>query len=178
MKWFIFLKAVNVGGSSKVPMKELVAAIKSTGIETISFYLNSGNLIIESDLPPETILDRVDQSVRKFKADGATLFIKSEQMIRDILAKNPFENRENGDNSKILLYFLSKSVTDFTAIGTHPKIIEKFWGFETALFVYYETGIGNSFLTTNYIDKTCNVFSTGRNLNTLESLLNKKEKSK
>ncbi len=152
-------------------MKELVQEIKNSGIESATSFLNSGNLIVDSELSPELIMFHVDQSIKQFKSDGTRLWSKSAEDLSRIVQQNPFTDRENLDKSKLLVYFLSEPVVDFSPIRSNPKVTESFVGIEDTLFVYYDHGIGTSFLTTNYIDKVLGIASTGRNMNTIEKLL-------
>ena len=43
------LRAVNVGGTGKLSMKELKAACEAAGLQNVSTYIASGNLVFESD---------------------------------------------------------------------------------------------------------------------------------
>ena len=42
------LRAVNVGGTGKLPMKELKAMCEETGFESVETYIASRNIVFES----------------------------------------------------------------------------------------------------------------------------------
>jgi len=49
------LRAVNVGGAGKLPMRELRAICEDSGHEGICTYLASGNVVFEADLDEATV---------------------------------------------------------------------------------------------------------------------------
>jgi len=49
MKYIALLRGINVGNSAKVNMKELKARFEEAGFRGVSTYINSGNVIFESD---------------------------------------------------------------------------------------------------------------------------------
>jgi uncharacterized protein (DUF1697 family) len=50
MKYIAFLRGINIGGHHKIDMKELVLLYESLGMYNVRTYINSGNVIFESDL--------------------------------------------------------------------------------------------------------------------------------
>lgn len=49
MKYIALLRGINVGGNNKVPMAELKACFEQAGFQNVVTYINSGNVIFESD---------------------------------------------------------------------------------------------------------------------------------
>lgn len=50
MNYVLFLRGINVGGKHKVVMRQLKADLLSLGCQRVETYINSGNLLLESDL--------------------------------------------------------------------------------------------------------------------------------
>ena len=48
MKYIALLRGVNVGGKNKVAMSDLRACLQETGLDDVSTYINSGNVLFES----------------------------------------------------------------------------------------------------------------------------------
>lgn len=46
----VLLRGVNVGGKNKIPMPELKAALEGKGFKAVETYINSGNIIMDSEL--------------------------------------------------------------------------------------------------------------------------------
>ena len=49
MKYVALLSGINVGGNNKVPMIELKACFEKVGFRNVVTYINSGNVIFESN---------------------------------------------------------------------------------------------------------------------------------
>ena len=47
MRWAIFLRAVNVGGTGKLPMAELRRALEAAGAQDVATYVQSGNVVLD-----------------------------------------------------------------------------------------------------------------------------------
>src|ERR1041385_2897941 len=55
-KYVALLRGINVGGKALVKMADLKATFEKAGFSNVSTYINSGNVIFESDSLPNTKL--------------------------------------------------------------------------------------------------------------------------
>ena len=46
--WIALLRGVNVGGTNKLPMKELASELEAIGFENVRTYIQSGNVVFRS----------------------------------------------------------------------------------------------------------------------------------
>ena len=56
MKYIALLRGINVGGNNKVSMGELKACFENAGFKNVLTYINSGNVIFNSDEPDLLLL--------------------------------------------------------------------------------------------------------------------------
>lgn len=49
MRYLALLRGINVGGKAKISMAELKTAMATDGFESVSSYINSGNILFESN---------------------------------------------------------------------------------------------------------------------------------
>lgn len=63
MKYVAFLRGINVGGNSIVKMLELKEAFIKSGFINVLTYINSGNVIFESD---EKDIERIEKKLKIF----------------------------------------------------------------------------------------------------------------
>jgi len=177
MKYVAFLRGVNVGGNSKVDMKILVSNLKNRNEISVSSILNSGNLLMESNingLVLESIITEILNN--EFKIPIKTFVIEYASII-EILNNIPFSTNEN-EKSKQLVYILEKTIdeTILENIKNDSRIFENIYLYKNYLYVYYTNGIGRSKLTTKYIEDKLMMKTTGRNINTIK-LIHEKGKS-
>lgn len=66
MRYILLLRGINVGGNHKVQMSELKKQLAGIGFSEIISYINSGNLLLDSDEP----LDTVKRKIRDMLKDA------------------------------------------------------------------------------------------------------------
>lgn len=90
MRHIALLRGVNVGKSNRVPMAELRDALGKAGFEHISTYLQSGNVILHSEMSSDDLEKAVNEVVAKeFQLDIPVVARESSE-LRKILDSNPF----------------------------------------------------------------------------------------
>ncbi|MCG6150839.1 DUF1697 domain-containing protein [Leptospira bandrabouensis] len=91
MKYIALLRGINVGGNRKVEMKKLRILFESLGFTNVSTYINSGNIIFESDDNSETVLLKIQKVFEKtFDFEIPTL-VKTEKEMKKIAKAIPEE---------------------------------------------------------------------------------------
>ena len=66
MRYILLLRGVNVGGKNKVSMKDLTASLEDLGYQNVVTYINSGNVIFDTDDDLTTIKDDVATILGRF----------------------------------------------------------------------------------------------------------------
>ena len=59
MKYIALLRGINISGKNKISMSELKLELEKNNYQNVSTYLNSGNVIFESDIDnKDSIIER------------------------------------------------------------------------------------------------------------------------
>ena len=59
MKYIALLRGINISGKDKISMSELKLELEKNNYQNVSTYLNSGNVIFESDIDnKDSIIER------------------------------------------------------------------------------------------------------------------------
>lgn len=89
MKYIALLRGVNISGKNKISMKKLKEALEKD-YNNVLTYLNTGNVIFESDTDSkETIMKNISEIIKnKFDLD-IPVFVIREEELEDILNNNP-----------------------------------------------------------------------------------------
>ncbi|EKJ87560.1 uncharacterized protein (DUF1697 family) [Leptospira meyeri] len=91
MKYIALLRGINVGGNRKVEMKKLRSLMESLGYTEVSTYINSGNIIFESEDDTKTVRFKIEKSFEKvFKFEIPTI-VKTEKEMKKIANAIPTE---------------------------------------------------------------------------------------
>lgn len=72
--YLILLRGINVGGKNKIPMAELKLRLEEAGCKNVSTYIQSGNVILQSDLNAKTLGPKIEAMLsKKFKLDSSII---------------------------------------------------------------------------------------------------------
>ncbi|MCY1140182.1 DUF1697 domain-containing protein [Actinoplanes sp. Pm04-4] len=85
--WVALLRAVNLGARNKVPMASLRARLAEAGLPGALTLLQSGNVVVESDLEVGPLIRAV---VRDHFDVDQPVMVRSRDRLDEIIAANPF----------------------------------------------------------------------------------------
>ena len=90
-KYVAFLRAVNVGGHTIVKMTDLKQMFESLELENVQTYIQSGNVIYESDEDNTASLEtQIERQVEKVTGYKTQLFVRTIREVQAIANKSPF----------------------------------------------------------------------------------------
>jgi uncharacterized protein (DUF1697 family) len=84
------LRAVNVGGTGKLPMQDLSGMCESAGFSSVRTYITSGNVIFESKLSEKKIREDLERRLLAYAGKPVTVAVRTAAEMADVLARNPF----------------------------------------------------------------------------------------
>lgn len=90
----ILLRAVNVGGTGKLPMSDLNAIGKAAGLRAVRTYIASGNMVAESDDFEPNIKAKVEQQLLAYAHKPIGVVVRTAEEMTEVLARNPFPHAE------------------------------------------------------------------------------------
>jgi uncharacterized protein (DUF1697 family) len=171
----VVLRAINVGGTGKLPMKELKAACEAAGLAKVETYIASGNLVFESPLSADKAQEVVAKILREqFGLTKNHTIIRSPEQLAAAIAANPFADAAAERPSSLMVTFLEATPPDPAASA---EILARWSGPERThlagdhLYVDFVAGAGTTKLTPAYLERALKVAGTARNWNTSNKLL-------
>ena len=87
------LRAVNVGGTGKLPMADLVAMAKAAGFERVRTYIASGNLVLESPGEAKQVKAALEAALARYAGKPVAVMVRTADEMAAVLAANPFPDR-------------------------------------------------------------------------------------
>lgn len=165
MKTFIALfRGINVGGNNILPMKELIALLQAHSCQQVKTYIQSGNLVFESENPPENIGGLIQD---KFGFEPQILFLEKNEFL-NLVSGNPYQASKG---NQIHFYFCQDTPNaDVEKLEALKSETEQYLIKGKVLYLYAPDGIGRSKLAAS-MEKHLAVPATGRNLNTVNKLI-------
>src|SRR6202140_3289677 len=96
------LRAVNVGGTGKLPMAELKSMCESSGFLNARTYIASGNVVFESKLSEAAAKAKLERCMATYAGKPVDVMVRTGPEMAAILAKNPFKSRP--PNQTVAIY--------------------------------------------------------------------------
>jgi uncharacterized protein (DUF1697 family) len=157
------LRAVNVGGTGKLPMAELRALAEQLEFENPRTYIASGNLVFESALAANKARAKLEAALAAHLGKSIGVVVRSAAELRALLDANPFPD---APSNRVLVSLLNEPVPADWESDVRHKNGELIVAGKRELYVHYVDGQGASKLRIPAAEA-----GTARNLNTLRALL-------
>lgn len=160
--YIALLRAVNVGGTSSLPMAELKAICEGLGFEDVKTYIQSGNVLFRSDEAEKVVEEKLDDALGKTLGKRPGVMVRSRKELDDIIAHAPFPEAKP---NFLLVYFLPEAAPKdaldkmVAPDGEEAKLAGR------EIYVHYPNGSGRSKLKLPALKA-----GTSRNLNTVRKL--------
>lgn len=90
--YIALLRAVNVGGTGKLPMADLKAMCAELGFDAVRTYIASGNVIFDCAVSEEEVRGRLEERLERYAAKRVDVFVRTGEEMRDVARANPFPN--------------------------------------------------------------------------------------
>lgn len=161
--YIALLRAVNVGGTGKLPMADLRTLCEKAGFRDVRTYIASGNVVFTSELTAKKALVTLEAALAKRLGIATQVLIRTADELEAVMAANPFPEAEP---NRLIVVFLSKEEPLSAIEGWKIPAGERIALVGRELFIHYPDGMGQSKLRVPFADQ-----GTGRNLNTVRALL-------
>jgi len=163
MKAFIaLLRAVNVGGTGKLPMTELKVMCEAAGFNSVRTYIASGNVVFQSAKSESQVKAVLDVGLAAYFGKPVGVLVRTAAEMAAVLAKNPFPAMPANLTHA---FFLDKPPAADALDAVSGKVNEQLRLGLREVYVYYPDGAGQSKLKIPAA-KT----GTARNMNTVAKL--------
>ncbi len=162
--YIVFLRGINVGGNSILPMKDLAALCSGLGFKNIRTYINSGNVILESLLSEEKVTLKLEKALEVHMKKPISVMVRTGEELESIIKRNPFKDKTP---SQVGVTLFANSILKSYISEIKNQTIEEVKVSGRELFVYYPKGMGQ----TKIKFPTNSESGTVRNINTITKLI-------
>lgn len=157
------LRAVNVGGTGKLPMVELKAMCEELGFSEVRTYIASGNVVFKTSLIATKVQLALETRLHKYAEKPVGVHIRTSAEMNAILKANPFPEAAGNRN---IVIFLDSAPPFYTIVKVGGQVDEKIALGTREIYVQYGDGMGQSKLKIPAAKD-----GTARNMNTVAKLV-------
>ncbi|QOZ29391.1 DUF1697 domain-containing protein [Bradyrhizobium sp. CCBAU 51753] len=161
-RYVALLRAVNVGGTGKLPMTELKAMCEDEGFGKVQTYIASGNVVFSSKLGAAKVKAVLEQRLAAYAGKPVGVVIRSADEIAAVLKANPFPKAP--PNYTVAIFLDEPPPKDALKQIKGQQDEEVRLG-KREIYVAYGSGMGRSKLKIPAAAK-----GTARNINTIAKL--------
>lgn len=156
------LRAVNVGGTGKLAMKDLVAMCETAGFRNVRTYIASGNAIFDTEWPENKVQKKLGGVLSKYAGKPVPVMVRDSAELRDIIAANPFAG---APGNRIIVVFLDEPPPAEALDNVRGRVNEEMALGKREIYIRYDDGMANSKLNVPAAKA-----GTARNMNTVVKL--------
>ncbi|MGH8782487.1 DUF1697 domain-containing protein [Paraburkholderia sp.] len=160
--YIALLRAVNVGGTGKLPMAELRSICESIDCTDVRTYIASGNVVFASRLSKAGVKKKLEAALEAWAGKPVGVAIRTGPEMAAVLAANPFASA--APNRTVAIFLDGPPPTDALAHMNGQRNEEVALGTHE-IYVHYGDGMGNSKLKIPAAKA-----GTARNINTIATL--------
>lgn len=172
MKTFLGLfRGINVGGKNKLLMKDLVALMEDAGLENVGTYIQSGNVVFQSDESDAAgLAAKIQAAIQVRHGLNPELILLDQAQVDRAIAENPFPEAD-AEPKSVHLSFLSAPPgnPDLEVLEEIRRPTERFALKGRVFYLHAPEGIGRSKLAAR-VERAMGVSATGRNWRTVLKL--------
>ena len=164
MSTFIaLLRAVNVGGTGKLPMTELKRMCEAAGFTAVRTYIASGNVVFDSKKSAPQVKAALEAALLQYAGKPVQVMVRTAPELAEVLAGNPFP--QAAPNRTVAIFLDSAPPADTLENLSGQKDEEVELG-KREIYVHYGEGMGQSKLKIRAASE-----GTARNINTVAKLV-------
>lgn len=157
------LRAVNVGGTGKLAMQDLVRMCEDLGFSKVKTYIASGNVIFQSSLSATQCKKQLENLLHDYAGKPVGVFIRTPAELTAMLENNPFADQAG---NRVVGIFLDGAPDAQCLQSVRGLKDEQIRLGSEHLYVFYGDGMASSKLV---IPAAKN--GTARNFNTITKLV-------
>ena len=167
----VLLRAINVGSANRIAMPALREALGQVGYDNVRTYLQSGNVVLDTDARPDELAERFAALLAAQFNLNVPVIVRTRDELREIVLRNPLADVA-ADPKRYQVSFLSGPL--------HPETVERLQGLRAEperlvvegreIYAWHPDGVARSKLWNGLAGKL-GVTATARNWTTVTALL-------
>jgi uncharacterized protein (DUF1697 family) len=164
--YIALLRGINVSGQRLIKMGDLKRVFESLGLRRVQTYIQSGNVLFESDEAEAPLRQRIEQEIEAVFGFAVPVVLRTAGELAQILAGCPWAA---GDRYVALLAE-APSQAGIDRLLAYKSEIDEFRIAGREVYLLLRQGAGRTKLTNNLLEQKLGVAATTRNWQTLQKL--------
>ena len=164
------LRGINVSGQKKIRMAELKSMYESLGFGNVQTYVQSGNVVFDSEEKDVTKLRQIiETQIESAFGFSVPVLIRTGDEFKHIIENHPFAGEEA---IRVLVTFLYErpEKSRLEDLSHYEDKVDQFALGEQEIFLFCPGGYGRTKLSNTFFEKKLDVVATTRNWKSVNAL--------
>ena len=161
-RYIALLRAVNVGGTGKLPMSELKRMCGEAGLLDAETYIASGNVVFDADASAAQVKELLEAALHAYAGKPVAVLVRTASEMQAVLDGNPFPD---APPNRVMAIFLDQAPVASALDKLPGHQDEQLALGAREIYVHYGAGMGSSRLRI-----PAGEAGTARNMNTVAKL--------
>ena len=135
------LRAVNVGGTGKLPMSDLKDVCEELGFGAVRTYIASGNVVFASRKSEAAVKAALEKRLQAYAGKPVGVLVRTAAEMAQVLADNPFPKAAP---NRTMAVFLDRAPPADTLAGIRGQKDEEIRLGRREIYIHYGEGMGKS----------------------------------
>lgn len=174
MIYVALLRGINVSGHRLIKMANLQVMFRSMGLGQVQTYIQSGNVLFESEEEAEPLRRRIEQQIHAtFGFADVPVVLRTAAELEQIVSDCPFPAGDLPEGESLYAALLADppapaaidQLLGYTAVGDEFRLLDR------TIYIRYRQSSHKSKLSNAFFEQKLGVWATTRNWQTLNKLV-------
>ena len=173
MTYISLLRGINVSGQKKIVMKDLKVIYESLGYKCVITYIQSGNVIFNSDESVETIIVIIEDAIKNKYGFEVPVEVRTLNDFENIIKNCPFFDLDLvEEGTRMMVTFLDNYPKEehIKKLMSYVKEPERLVIEGREAYLHCPNGYGKTKLSNNFLENKLKVRATTRNWKSVNNL--------
>lgn len=170
----VLLRGINVSGQRTIRMAELRERLQAMGFEAVRTYLQSGNVILQSnEQDVECLAARIRAMIQSDFGHEVQVLVLAERSLREMVESNPLApvGAEDGNLYHATLLFGVVANAALERLTLPLQVGERAQLVGRTIYLYCPGGYGKTKLNNSYFERKLSIPATTRNWRSILAIL-------
>ncbi|MFC9724938.1 DUF1697 domain-containing protein [Bacillus cereus] len=168
--YIALLRGINVGGHKVIKMAELKRVFESIGLKQVKTYIQSGNIVFESEEDINFLKDRIQTEIKNEFDFDVPVMLRTHDEFINIIKQCPYEVHSLLEGESVHVAFLTNvlSEEESSQLLIFKSELEDCYIDEKVVYLFFKNSIRNSKLMNQF--QKLHTPATVRNWRTVNKL--------
>lgn len=168
--YIALLRGINVGGHKVIKMAELKRVFESIGLKQVKTYIQSGNIVFESEEDINFLKDRIQTEIKNEFDFDVPVMLRTHDEFINIIKQCPYEVHSLLEGESVHIAFLANvlSEEESSQLLIFKSELEDCYIDEKVVYLFFKNSIRNSKLMNQF--QKLHTPATVRNWRTVNKL--------